>query len=233
MDIKLHYLEQGEGFPLVLLHGNGGSSAYFSHQMDALSRNYRVLAVDTRGHGQSTRGETPFTLCQFAEDLKGFLDERRIGRAHLLGFSDGANIALLFALRYPGYAEKLILNGGNLHPSGVKRYITIPIIVAHRLASFLERFGRKAVLMREMLELMVNQPDIKPHELKEVIMPVLVIAGTNDLILESHTRLIASSLPISTLVFIRGGHFIAAKQSEEFNRAVLSFLSADDYTVSV
>ena len=120
MDIRLCCVEAGEGFPLVLLHGNGEDHTYFKRQMGPFSQRFRVIAVDTRGHGESPRGTAPFTLEQFAEDLKEFLDGRSITRCHLLGFSDGGNIALLFALKYPEYVEKLILNGADLCPSGVK-----------------------------------------------------------------------------------------------------------------
>ena len=70
MDIRLCCVEAGEGFPLVLLHGNGEDHTYFKRQMGPFSQHFRVIAVDTRGHGESPRGTAPFTLEQFAEDLK-------------------------------------------------------------------------------------------------------------------------------------------------------------------
>lgn len=100
-DIKLYYTEQGVGEPLILLHGNGEDGTYFKEQLAFFSKTHRVIAVDTRGHGQSPRGERPFCLETFADDLSDFLDERGIPQASLLGFSDGGNIALLFALKYP------------------------------------------------------------------------------------------------------------------------------------
>lgn len=75
MKIKLHYEEKGTGQPVVLLHGNGEDSSYFKNQIEYFSKKYRVIAVDTRGHGKSERGTAPFTLRQFARDLKSFLDE--------------------------------------------------------------------------------------------------------------------------------------------------------------
>ena len=120
MDIRLYYEKAGDGEPLILLHGNGEDGTYFKHQMEYFSKDYRVIAIDTRGHGKSPRGEKPFTIRQFAEDLNGFMEEQGMEKAHLLGFSDGGNIALAFALRYPGKVESLILNGANLCPAGVK-----------------------------------------------------------------------------------------------------------------
>ena len=72
MDIQLHYTIAGQGFPLVMLHGNGEDHTYFKHQMAPFSERYQVIALETRGHGQSPRGTAPFTLEQFAEDLKTF-----------------------------------------------------------------------------------------------------------------------------------------------------------------
>jgi len=101
MTIQLAYTERGTGFPLILLHGNGESSAYFANQIVPLAQVRRVIAVDTRGHGASPRGSAPFTLSQFADDLLAFMDRLGIAQADMLGFSDGGNIALLFALRHP------------------------------------------------------------------------------------------------------------------------------------
>ena len=73
MEIQLNYMEGGEGFPLILLHGNGEDHSYFQYQMEPFSVKYRVIAPGTRGHGKSPRGTAPFTLNQFADDLKDFL----------------------------------------------------------------------------------------------------------------------------------------------------------------
>ena len=89
MDLQLHYIEKGSGTPLLLLHGNGEDSSYFEHQIQYFSRHYRVIAIDTRGHGKSERGEKPFTIQQFSEDLHSFMNQKgitkavQIGRAHV------------------------------------------------------------------------------------------------------------------------------------------------------
>ena len=294
MNIKLNYEERGQGFPLILLHGNGENLTYFKDQIAFFSDEYRVIAVDTRGHGRSPRGIAPFTIRQFADDLREFMEELGIDRAHILGFSDGGNIAAVFAMKYPEKVEKLILNGANLDPSGVKGYFQIPIILAYRLmgargrdrrttagknasferstsagenASFErstsagengsferstsadengspERKASAAETMnaagaashagtvapagkaskKELFGLMVEDPNIKPEELAQIKAPTLVIAGTRDLIKCSHTRLIASCIPDSQLVFIKGGHSLAKTRAAEFNAAVSRFL---------
>ena len=223
-DIHHYFIENGSGFPLILLHGNGESCDYFEHQTDVFAEQYHVYAIDTRGHGRTPRGDKPFTIRQFADDLLGFLDEHQIEKAHLLGFSDGGNIAMVFALRYPDRVDHLILNGANLDPSGVKPSVQIPIEIGYRIA---KRFAGKSASAKsnaEMLGLMVNDPDVRPEELKKIPAKTLVIAGTKDMIRTSHTRLIAETIPDSRLVFLKGDHFIANKKPEGFNRAVLEFL---------
>lgn len=73
MDIELYYREAGSGEPLILLHGNGESGEYFINQIEHFQSRYRVIAPDTRGHGRSPRGEAPFTIAQFANDLYDFM----------------------------------------------------------------------------------------------------------------------------------------------------------------
>ena len=223
MDIKLFYTKQGNGPSLLLLHGNGEDGTYFIHQMAEFSRDFTVYAIDTRGHGQSPRGRAPFTISQFAEDLLAFMDQQGLTQADILGFSDGGNIALTFALRYPDRVRRLILNGANLDPGGVKPLVQLPIVAGYHLAALSK--SPKAKVHRELLGLMVNEPHIAPAELKKLSMPVLVMAGTQDMIRERHTRLIAASIPGARLALIPGDHFIANKEPAAFNRAVRTFFT--------
>ena len=227
MDISLHYLEKGQGKPLILLHGNGEDNSYFVYQVAYFSRFYRVMAIDTRGHGQSPRGTAPFSIQQFAEDLRGFLDQHDIPKAHILGFSDGGNIALTFALHYPERVDRLILNGANLFPAGVKPTVQLPIVLGYHTASLFAKRSPKAKENAALLGLMVKEPNIRPEELNGLTVPTLVIAGTKDMIRESHTRLIARSLPNARLVLLPGDHFIANKEPAVFNRAVRDFLNEE------
>ena len=220
MDIELHCEETGDGEPLVLLHGNGEDGTYFAHQIAHFSQRFRVLALDTRGHGKSPRGEAPFTIRQFARDLLAFLDARGIERAHLLGFSDGGNIALVFALAHPERVGKLVLNGANLNARGVKRSVQVPIELGYRMARLFAGLSAKARANAEMLGLMVNDPNVAPEELAALTAPTLVIAGENDMIREDHTRLIAERIPNARLAFVPGDHFVAAKNPAAFNREV-------------
>ena len=225
MDIELFYTKTGSGPPLLLLHGNGEDGTYFVHQVEEFSRDFTVYAIDTRGHGQSPRGGAPFTISQFADDLLAFMDRQGLPRADILGFSDGGSIALIFALRHPDRVRRLILNGANLDPKGVKPLVQLPIVLGYHFASLSK--SPKAKARAELLGLMVNEPHIDPAELGKLSMPVLVIAGTRDMIRENHTRLIANRIPNARLVLIPGDHFIANKAPAAFDRAVRQFLEEE------
>ena len=224
MDINHYYIEKGTGFPLILLHGNGEDCSYFVHQMEPFAKHFRVIAIDTRGHGQTPRGEASFSIRQFAEDLLDFMNLHQIEKAHILGFSDGGNIAMVFALMHPERVEKLILNGANLNASGVKRKVQIPIEIGYRIAKLFATKSPAARKNAEMLGLMVNDPNVKAEELSCIQNPTLVIAGEKDMIKDSHTRLIAKSIPEEMLSIIPGNHFIANKNPDTFNEVVLRFL---------
>jgi len=223
-DIRLYHTEKGTGVPFILLHGNGESSEYFGDQIGYFSKMYRVMAVDTRGHGSSPRGTAPFTLSQFADDLHDLMTENGISRAHILGFSDGGNIALIFAMRYPEMVMDLILNGANLRPSGMTFGVRSEVYMEYALYSFLALFGGKAGRRKEMLSLMALQPHISDADLASVCARTLIIVGERDMIRASHSREMAESIPGAELKILEGDHFIASERSREFNEAVSEFM---------
>lgn len=220
MDIELHFTERGNGPALILLHGNGEDSTYFEHQVGLLSERFRVIALDTRGHGKSPRGTAPFSLSQFADDLECFLDAREIAAAHLFGFSDGGNIALLFALAHPQRVLSLVLNGANLFPEGLQEAVRRADAFTYEVA--LEKGDKHQA---ELMLLMMNEPHIDPAQLAILDMPTLVVVGTDDMIEESHTRLIAESIPHAQLAFVTGTHFVAAENPQAFNEVIGAFYS--------
>ena len=133
---------------------------------------------------------------------------------------------MIFAIQHPDRVDRLILNGANLNADGVKRSVQIPIEIGYRIARLFAKRSTSAQQHADLLGLMVNDPNIPVESLARIQAKTLVIAGTNDMIKERHTRLIAANIPDAQLVIIQGNHFIANKQSEAFNRAVLHFLQA-------
>ena len=228
MDIALYYQEKGDKEPFILLHGNGENGSYFKHQIEYFSDRYRVIALDTRGHGKSPRGIKPFTIEQFSCDLYDFMANLEISNAVILGFSDGANIAMRFAIKYPNKVKALILNGGNLNPKGVKRTTQIPIEIGYKIARRFASKSAEAKRNAEMLGLMVNEPNIDLNELSKITAPTLVICGSNDMIKESHTKEIAENIPNAKLSIMKGNHFIANKRYVTFNKEIENFLQIEE-----
>ena len=220
MNIEHYYIEKGQGDAIIMLHGNTGKARYFKYQIDVFAKHYHVYAIDSRGHGNTPRGEKLFTIQQFADDLRVFMDKHGIEKANLLGFSDGGNIAMRFAIAYPHRVNKLVLNGANLNARGVKNSTQFPIELKYY---FYKLLGIKKHDM-EMLGLMVNDPNISLEELRTIQAKTLVIVGTNDIIKEKHSKLIASTLRNSEFAVVEGDHFVALRNPEEFNKRVLEFL---------
>lgn len=224
MAYQLAFEEHGTGSAIILLHGNGEDRSIFKAQVPALAAQFRVIAVDTRGHGQSPRGNAAFTLKQFAKDLLHLMDELAIEQADILGFSDGGNIALLFALRWPKRVRRLIISGANLYPSGMRRDVYLAIMKGYLHSSVKGLLDQKERTRARLFALMAFQPHIRPGALRKLTMPVLVMAGTQDIVRDSHTRRIAAELPKAKLAVLSGGHALLTETPEAFNHTVLTFL---------
>ncbi len=106
---KLHFEEHGAGPPVVLLHGLSGNLDLWAPQVPALAERYRVIAVDIRGHGRSDKPPGPYSVDQFAEDVRGLLDHLGIERAVVGGLSMGGGTAQTLALRHPERVQALML----------------------------------------------------------------------------------------------------------------------------
>ena len=188
---------QGEK-TVVLLHGNGEDYRCFKQQLEPFAKRFRVLAIDSRGHGSSSMG-FPFSLSVMAKDTKRVLEALSIEKANIIGFSDGANIAMYFAMEFPDCVEKLVLAGANLFPEGL-----IP-----------KEYG-----------LMVEEPQIDPARLEVITAPTLILAGEHDLIMPEHTQLIAAAIHDSHLRIIPScDHFIFKNKPGWVNTTILKFLA--------
>ena len=204
---------------MVLLHGNGGDSGYFSQLIPAFARHHRVIAVDTPGPRRIPPGQAPFSHPAVCPGFEGLPDQHGLAQVDLLGFSDGGNIALTFALQYPASLRRLVLNGANLNPAGLEPWFRLPVALGYRGAALLAGKSAWARGKEELFGLMVHEPTIRPRDLAELSVPTLVIAGTRDIVKPEHTRTIARSLPNARLVLLPGDHSIApGKPPRPFTR---------------
>lgn len=223
---RLHYEIHGEGEPLVLLHGNSEDLGYFAAQIPAFAEHYRVIALDTRAHGQSTRGDGPLDFPRFADDVCAVLDVLGIDGAHIVGYSDGGNTALTLALRRPERVRSLIVNGANLDPHGLGWKFRIPVTAVWLLTAPIARLSSELARRHELLGLMVRHPHIPAGGLSAITVPALVIVGERDPIPRRHTELIARSIPGAELVIVPdAGHPCAAERPAVFNAVVLDFVA--------
>ena len=221
----IYYEVYGIGYPLILLHGNGESMRYFHNQIDVLSGKYQLILIDTRAHGHSSFGDLPLSFDLFADDVIAVMDKLKIDTAHFLGFSDGGNAAITFALYYPQRVRTLILNGANLTPEGLNNAVRHQIFREHMLYSSLSLFSIKAKRKKEILSLMIDQPQFPDKEIEKIRIPTLVIVGEHDMIKQAHTDKIVSLIKNAKLEIIpHADHFAAEKFPNEFNTAVMSFL---------
>ena len=215
----------GSGEPLILLHGNGEDHTIFDNVAKHFAKQYHVIAIDTRGHGKSPLGDEPFSLYQFAEDLNEFMNEQKIEKANILGFSDGGNVALIFASKYPEKVIKLIANGANTKPSGIKPLVHLAMLFRYMLYSVAAAFSGKFELKKALYYIMLHEPHITKEELEQITAPTLVLVGTEDLIKESESKYIKKSIPNSEIVFVLGDHFIVKNNTKDYIFAVEKFLN--------
>lgn len=225
MDIKMNYIEAGTGFPLIMIHGNEDVCEYFEHQLEFFAASHHCYAIDSRAHGKTPRGKAPMTIRQMAQDFIDFMDEHAIEQADFIGFSDGGNIMLIMAMEHPERIRRMVVDGANLDLDGVEPEVVSEIMSEYNELLARAEYDKKSRARAEIIGLMVNDPNIRPEELEAISVPTLVVAGTEDLILEEHTRLIASSIPGAELAFVQGDHFCAGQNPDEFNKVVAEFLN--------
>lgn len=216
--VNIYYETYGEGEPLVLLHGNGGSISDYYKQIPILSKSYQVIAIDTRGQGRSIDStSTEYNYQLFADDLKKVLQALSLKKVSIVGWSDGGNTGLMFNMKYPEMVKKLVTIGANLNPEGVDEEL---------IRTLKERLnGVKNRKDGRLIRLMLNCPHIKPLELAKIENKVLVIAGEEDVIKLEHTKLISSSIQQSQLEIIPdASHYIPWEKPKLLNKKICDFM---------
>lgn len=190
---KINILDNlGNGPTILMLHGNGENGQIFEAAAQRLAPHYRVVRPDSRGHGESSPFEGPFHYSDMADDLLGICDALALKKPLAFGFSDGAIIALLAALRRPDQFSGLILCGANLEPDGL-----LPDVVAEMEAEY-------RLTGDPLLRLMLEEPQIREEDLASLDLPVLVVAGEFDCIRPEHTEAIADAIPGAELLILKG-----------------------------
>jgi len=222
--IELYYETYGQGEPLLLLHGNGGSIEAFRYQIPFFAKYFRVIAVDSRLHGKSGGSVDTLSYDMMAEDFCTLLAELELKEVNVLGWSDGGIDGLLMAISCPQRVKKLAISGANTVPDTTA-------LSADMLFEMEELVnGRPVTSEREITlnRMMLYQPHISKEQLANISCPVLVMAGDHDLIKTGHTIHIFESIPGAELcIFPDAHHGVCQQYPDLFNETVLRFFQKE------
>lgn len=189
--IYLSYSQSGMGKPLILLHGNGEDHTIFDELTQKLKQHFCIYAIDSRNHGDSSKTDD-YSYETMAADVARFIKKKNLGKPSILGFSDGAIIALMLALQYNGIFAKMALLGINLKPDDFKPEI-------------LEEMRHEYAATKDpLVKLMLEQPDIELSRLKNITTPTLLVAAEDDIFKDELFTDIADTMPNATLAIMEG-----------------------------
>lgn len=232
----IHYHYYGSGPPLLLLHGGLSHRLIWFSQLPWLVESGRmVILIDSRGHGDSGLGDRTLSYRLLATDAVHVLDQLDIRQTDLIGWSDGANTALLLARYWPQRVGKIVAISGNFDPSGLKHEAQEDNHVRSSGLSYLfKRWWTGAgehflELENKIKHLWQSGPQLKISDLREITTPVMVIIGEHDLIKLSHAQEMAVHLPEGKLEMIAGGgHTTLITNASQINALIKQFLRIGD-----
>lgn len=251
--IEMAFTDEGQGPTLLFVHGFPLSRGAWSKQVEAFKSNYRVIAPDLRGLGESEATAGPVSMLRFAEDLYALSQHLEAGPVILAGHSMGGYVAMAFAKAFPQALRKLALVGtrsGADSPEGVAgrrataekvRANGSSVVVDAMAPKMLSASNTDAVMAASVrgfmapskpegiiaaLLGMADRPDAGAW-LGEIRVPTLVIAGLDDTIIPpSESEALAKAIPGAMLRFIpNAGHLVAYEQADDFNQALRTWLA--------
>jgi pimeloyl-ACP methyl ester carboxylesterase len=239
--VDIAFLDEGEGAPIVLVHGFASNAqvnwVYPSWVATLTKAGRRVIALDNRGHGASTKLYDPpaYHTTRMAEDVRALLDHLELPRADVMGYSMGARITAFFALAHGSRLRRAVLGGLGSH---LVQGVGLPESIADALeASSLDdvrdptgrTFRAFAEQTRSDLAALAacirgSRQTLTPAEVGTIRAPVLVAVGTKDTVAGSAQEL-AALLPNGRALDIPGRDHMLAVGDKVFKEAVVSFLA--------
>lgn len=228
----IHYRSYGKGPPVLLLHGGlSNRLSWFSQVPWLVASGRQVILLDIRGHGESGLGDTDLSYRLLAADAIHVLDRLGIRRTDIIGWSDGANTALLLAHEWPGRVGRIVAISGNSDPSGLTpeahadnhvRESGITYWYKRWWTGAGERFTD---LEKRIKKLWSTGPHLRPEDLESIESPTLLIIGEDDQVSIEHARQMAALLPHGRLSIIRGGgHATLITHAGQVNSLIGEFL---------
>jgi pimeloyl-ACP methyl ester carboxylesterase len=230
--VKIWYAVFGEGEPVILLHGGLANSNYWGLQVRALQPHYRVIVMDSRGHGRSARDERPYSYDLMAEDVVALMDFLKIPKAAIVGWSDGAIIGLDIAMKHPERLSKLFAFAANSDPSGVADIAASPVFNAYIARAEKEYQALSPTpdqykpFLDQIGEMWKTQPNWTADNLRAIKVPTWIVDGDHDeAIKRENTEFMAANIPGAGLLLQpEVSHFSFIQDSAQFNSHLLHFL---------
>jgi pimeloyl-ACP methyl ester carboxylesterase len=226
---------QGHGPPVVLLHGAFAGASSWAAQAPVLARaGYRVHIPERRGHAHTRDVEGPLTYGVMADDTIAYLDRMIGGPAHMVGWSDGAVVGLLVALRRPDLVDRLVLIGQYYNSSGkVPGGLADQLGGGDQVMGFLRgEYDRVSpdgpehfpVVYEKTMRMLATEPELELASLAAVAAPTLVLQGDRDEVTLEHGAAVAAALPSARLAVLPGTHALPVEVPEVVNALLVWFL---------
>lgn len=232
-----YYEIHGEGEPLLLFHGGLSTIDTFRFQIPEFARHYQVIAIERPGNGHTADIEGSYCYERMADDMLSCMDALNVKSARMLGYSDGANLLFFMALKAPERIEKFVSVGGNFHHLGCVEDFQEMLRELPR-DSFGEGVDRNyekyspdtrehfPEIFYKTRQLWLTQPELKNSDLNKIEVPVLVMAGDQDVITAEHTLEMFNALPYGELcIFPHTSHSLLKERATEANSLILDFFS--------
>jgi pimeloyl-ACP methyl ester carboxylesterase len=230
--IKIWYASFGRGEPVLLIHGGLANSNYWGHQVRALQKHYRVVVMDSRGHGRSSRNEQPYGYDLMASDVLALMDHLGIKKAAIVGWSDGAIIGLDISMHHPERVSRLFAFAANSDPSGVADIAKSDVFNA-----YIERAGEEykrlsptpteyKSFVEQITKMWETQPNWTEADLAAIKVPTWIVDADHDeAIKRENTEFMAAHIPgAGLLIQPNVSHFSFMQDPEQFTNDVLHFL---------
>ena len=232
---RIWYASYGSGSPVILLHGGLGHSGNWGYQVPTLViSGHRAVLIDSRGHGRSTRDLRPFMYELMASDVVAVMDALHLEKAAFVGWSDGACIALILAMKASARVAGVFYFGCNMDPSGAKEIVPAPILDRcfgrhakdyAQLSATPDQFKAFVAAVGLMQK---TQPNYSARDMAAIHVPVAIVQSEHDeFIKPEHAEYLARSIPGAKFILLSGvSHFAPLQRPEQFNRVMQAFLAS-------
>lgn len=222
---NMYYETYGQGEPLLIIHGNGGSINNFMYQIPYFQQYYKVILADSRSQGKSIDNGDSLSYEMMTDDLNALLDSLHLDSCYVIGWSDGGINGLLLAIRHPDKVKKLAVTGANLTPDSTA---VDPWVYnwAQQLNDSVAKMKQTPEIKQQLklLHLLSFEPHISLAQLHTIKCPSLIIGGDHDILVPKHTMLIADNIPQSYLwILPNSGHSTPIFYKDIFNETVHNF----------